>query len=668
MALYFEGDTDSAILPFLPKSDWTPNTHLLPDEVQQLIRRDTKYLQKIPKFQKEKHNLPENETQALKQLINNKNIIIKPADKGSTTVVMDRQQYLWEAYRQLNNTEYYRKLSGPIYPDTVPMIHKILDTLKNKKFINHKQHLYLSGPPIIRPRRFYLLPKIHKDPIKWSIPFQIPPGRPIVSDCDSESYKSAEFIDHYLNPLSTKHNSYIKDTYDFTNKIKQLSIPTTAYLFTMDIDNLYTNIEIKSGIKAVTSYFQKYPDKNRPQKELLQLLQINLTRNDFEFNSEYFLQTKGTAMGKKFAPSYANIFMACWEEEALASCPKKPLHYYRYLDDIWGVWTYSSEEFLEFVNILNNHHTSIKLKFELDKQSINFLDTTVYKGPQFHTTGQLDIKVYFKDTDTHALLYKNSFHPKHTYRGLIKSQLLRFHRICTQKTEFIKATKTLFAALKQRGYSRPFLRQCYKTFLETKPISVESNIPFVTTFSSMSSEAQRVIKNNFQTILQDAGFLQDHKIISAHRRNKNLRDLLVHARVRPIHTVKPRSTYDFFQRINWVWDSSNQHSFPTQKNITVKTKNCVYLIWCNRCQIKYVGETGNPIATRMTQHRYNIKNRKETHTHLVQHFLLHGWEALRCSGLEHKPNWTIKQRQRQEKNWINKLNTKHPQGLNIRWI
>ena len=183
----------------------------------------------------------------------NPNIIIKPADKGSSVVIMDREQYIWEAHRQLKDTVYYKKLSKPTYLDTVPMIRKILDTLKEKRFINHKQHTYLQGPPIIRPRRFYLLPKIHKDPLKWSIPHKIPPGRPIVSDCGSESYKTAEFIDHYLNPISNKHNSYIKDTYDFVSKIKQLAIPSTAYLFTMDIDSLYTNIDTQAGKKAIIS-------------------------------------------------------------------------------------------------------------------------------------------------------------------------------------------------------------------------------------------------------------------------------------------------------------------------------------------------------------------------------------------------------------------------------
>lgn len=91
----------------------------------------------------------------------------------------------------------------------------------------------------------------------------------------------------------------------------------------MDIDSLYTNIDISEGIQAVKNIFRKYPDKKRPEKELLQLLDINLRRNDFEFDGQFYLQIKGTAMGKKFAPAYANIFMAEWETSALAACDKK---------------------------------------------------------------------------------------------------------------------------------------------------------------------------------------------------------------------------------------------------------------------------------------------------------------------------------------------------------
>lgn len=87
------------------------------------------------------------------------------------------------------------------------------------------------------------------------------------------------------------------------------------------------------------------------------------------------------------------------------------------------------EDFKEFVDILNKHDSSITLNYITEKNTIDFLDTTVYKRPTFNQTNKLDIKVFFKETDTNAILFKSSFHPKHTFKGLVKSQLLRFHRI-----------------------------------------------------------------------------------------------------------------------------------------------------------------------------------------------------------------------------------------------
>lgn len=60
----------------------------------------------------------------------------------------------------------------------------------------------------------------------------------------------------------------------------------------------------------------------------------------------------------------------------------------------------------------------------------------------------LGTRVYFKPTDTHALLHKTSHHPKHTYRGIIKSQLIRFNRICARHEDVEVATGTLFKDLR----------------------------------------------------------------------------------------------------------------------------------------------------------------------------------------------------------------------------
>ena len=668
LAIYYRNKADSEPPPFTPKSDWTPAAGLLPSEVNHLIQTDANYFDSVFKIWRVKPNLSREEDEALRALKENRRIIIKPADKGSAVVIMDRDQYLWEGYRQLNDQTYYTKLNKPIYLDTVPLADKIIQSLHDKKFINAKPRNYLMGNSQPRPRRFYMLPKIHKDPSKWSRPFEIPPGRPIVSDCDSETYRTAEYLDHFLNPLSITHPSYIKDTCDFVDKVKKLHVPEHSILFTMDVDSLYTNIDISEGIQAIKNTFYKHPNKKRPDKELLQLLEINLTRNDFEFNGDFFLQIKGTAMGKKFAPAYANIFMAEWEQSALASCHKKPLHYCRFLDDIWGVWTHSEADFNSFLTTLNNHNSFIKLKATTSTTSVDFLDTTTFKSPTFEKTHKLDIKVYFKETDTHALLHKTSHHPKHTFAGLIKSQLLRFHKICSRQEDFNRATKVLFSALSTRGYSRSFLRKSLKIFQQTKPIVVSTVLPLITTHSPSSVKLVRVIKNNFNDFTRRTGLLQDHRIIAAFRKNKNLRDCLVRAKIRPLSDPKPKGHGELFQHRTWLRNTYNNNVFKTQCHGGPSSKNCVYLITCKQCGLQYVGETKNTILTRFTQHRHNILKQKNTHTPLVQHFLKHGWNSVSATVLQSNPRWNLTQRQRAEKVWIAQLDTVYPRGLNERWL
>jgi len=38
-------------------------------------------------------------------------------------------------------------------------------------------------------------------------------------DCGTELRRASELIDHFIKPLANKHPSYLKDTYDFLDKI-----------------------------------------------------------------------------------------------------------------------------------------------------------------------------------------------------------------------------------------------------------------------------------------------------------------------------------------------------------------------------------------------------------------------------------------------------------------
>lgn len=659
---------NKGILPFVGPSTWVPPPHLLSPEIKTLIQEDERMFRKHFKIRDEKVNISIEEIEALKELRRLKHIVIKPADKGSAIVIMSREQYVFEVERQLNDPNYYKKLIKPMYMETIPLVFNIINALKNKKFINGKQKQYLIGNSEPRERRFYILPKIHKDPDKWTVPYEIPPGRPIVSDCGSETYYTAEYLDFFLNPLSVNHPAYVRDTYHFIQIVRGLLVPGEFLFFSMDVDNLYTNIPIEAGIRCVKKVFENNPDSKRPDEELIKLLEINLLRNDFMFDGKYYLQTKGTAMGKKFAPAYANIFMANWEQEVFLKCKKKPKYYLRYLDDIWGIWTESEEEFWEFVNILNNHDSSIKLKTEVNRQSINFLDTTVFKGPDFGDTGKLDIKVYFKDTDTHALLHRDSFHPKHTFRGLVKSQLLRFKRICSSEDNFKEAGSILFKALRRRGYSRSFLRHCLRTFLKKRDKEEGNIIPFISIFSTVGVILNTKIKNNFENIIGNSGILPNSRVISAYKRNKNLKDLLVQAKLPTLKKEKVQILEKQFSRLKFIRNNLTKRWFKIEQEFNPRCRNCVYVIYCIKCGIQYVGETKNTLSTRMIQHRYNIRNRKELDTPLVKHFLIHGLESNRMAGLEKNSFWSDGERKKRERYWIFQLSTKEPVGLNIRFF
>ena len=190
-----------------------------------------------------------------------------------------------------------------------------------------------------------------------------------------------------------------------------------AFTTTIDDDSLYTNIDNTNVLEVVKQIFNKNPDPKRPDKEILALLKINLENNDFEFNSQWYLQTWRTSMGKKFAPNYAILFLAEWEEKALEKCVLKPSVYWRFVDDIFMIWEHYKEEFYKsVVKILNTHHPSITVKAKLSSKSMHFLDTVVYKGtdsrrqvhliPKFILNQQILCSCYTRNNITQTILLR----------------------------------------------------------------------------------------------------------------------------------------------------------------------------------------------------------------------------------------------------------------------
>jgi len=130
-------------------------------------------------------------------------------------------------------------------------------------------------------------------------------------------------------------------------------------------------------------------------------------------------------MGISYGVSIANIYLLEFDNQAI-NHKIKPLCYNRFLDDIFLIFIGTTLELLEYETFLNSLIPDIKITFEYSTVSGNFLDTTIYKQlmNDDKTMCTLQSRVYFKPTDTHQLLHKDSFHPKHTTKGILKSQLI----------------------------------------------------------------------------------------------------------------------------------------------------------------------------------------------------------------------------------------------------
>ena len=110
----------------------------------------------------------------------------------------------------------------------------------------------------------------------------------------------------------------MKNTNHFLNKIKKIGkLPEGAILCTMDVVGLYPNIPHGEGLASLYKFLETRENKQISSDTLAELAEIVLKNNIFEFDEKTFKQKRGTAIGTKFAPPYAILYMADLEEKLL---------------------------------------------------------------------------------------------------------------------------------------------------------------------------------------------------------------------------------------------------------------------------------------------------------------------------------------------------------------
>ncbi|KAJ8037466.1 hypothetical protein HOLleu_18283 [Holothuria leucospilota] len=105
-------DFDPKLIKFRAKSSWTPPANR-DKYLDSFISVVTSEIMRAPEH-RAFGNLSSEERCALRDLSSNFNVVIKQADKGSAVVVMDRQRYIQEGYRLLNDTSVYQRTEATV--------------------------------------------------------------------------------------------------------------------------------------------------------------------------------------------------------------------------------------------------------------------------------------------------------------------------------------------------------------------------------------------------------------------------------------------------------------------------------------------------------------------------------------------------------------------------
>ena len=222
---------------------------------------------------KRSNNLTKKELNALYNLRDDPIIIIKGGGKGPAVVVWDTDDYLKEASQQLEDKYVYKEVQN----DSSILINTIMWALEKIRIrgdlSNDTLNYILAKDP--KFARFYFLPKIQKRLHNVS-------GRPVISNCGFYTENIFSFLDHHLQPIAQKVNSFLKDTNHFLRKIKSLGqLPKGAILCTIDVVGLCPNIPYEEGLASLRKFLDVRTEKKMTTEILLELAEIVSKNNIF---------------------------------------------------------------------------------------------------------------------------------------------------------------------------------------------------------------------------------------------------------------------------------------------------------------------------------------------------------------------------------------------------
>jgi len=287
------------------------------------------------------------------------------------------------------------------------------------------------------------------------------------------------------------------------------------------------------------------------------------------------------------------------------------LAYFRFVDDVWGLWTHGLDALQESHQLGNQIHPRIKIELRHATEKIEFLDViTIIRN------GHLVTDLFTKPTDKHLYLRRDSSHPESTKKAIPYGLGVRAKRICADDASYRQHRGSIKSQLKQRGYDECFVegelkkvdrKQRDELLQYRKKGRQTTRVPLVLTFSRALPNVGGILRRHLPTLHRSDEMKQVFPEVPlvAFRRDSNLQDILVHK----------KHNRQFFNQGNScgpcgakrcavcpyivaadTFTSAEGVTYKVRNKITCKSTNVVhvYAVFCKRCdEYVYVGETGD---------------------------------------------------------------------------
>lgn len=293
-----------------------------------------------------------------------------------------------------------------------------------------------------QPPKLYGLIKLHKDNL---------PIRPVVSYVKAPCKNlCTELIKPILEHTKFSATFALKNSQDLINKIKNLEIPHNSKLLSFDVKSLFTSIPPKEVLNLISCKLDENHINPVIKWELLQLLNLCIDQNYFQFGGDFYNQTTGLAMGNPLSPLLAEIFMNNLETEISKHYLfKNCIYWFRYVDDILICFNGTERQLSNLHNYINTVHPNIKFTIETEtNKSINFLDLTISHHGKKH-----EFAIYHKPTHTDTTIHATSCHPLNHKLSAYNSMIHKLISVPMSKQNFDLELNRIYKIAINNGYS-----------------------------------------------------------------------------------------------------------------------------------------------------------------------------------------------------------------------